>query len=259
MINKRALKALTFLLIIFTLSGVLQAQVQELEYAAGPANTTVINQADKKILPCQWRKKSYQAHLTELDSTEFIRTFLATQNALNKYPVPVIQENLQVIYLLKDIRFHGVEYGATYHKKKIYIANKGLKNGYTDEFIEGRFHHEFSSILLKRHSSTLDKSEWLKTNPEDFEYGEGGRAALYTANAILAMDSSLFTHGFLNQYSLASIEEDFNCYAEFLFLSEKDFWFAYDNNAAIREKTRLIINFYHSIDPEFTLEYFRNL
>jgi hypothetical protein len=114
-------------------------------------------------------------------------------------------------------------------------------------------------VLLKRHSRYFDKKAWLAINVGGLEYGTGGLAALQTGNTSLELDSTLYVHGFLNKYSMASVEEDFNCYAEFLFLPDQGFWQAWEESDAVRKKTDIIIQFYHQLDPIFTLDYFRKL
>lgn len=154
--------------------------------------------------------------------------------------------------------FFGLEYGGTYHKRSLYITDNGIEKGYTDAYIEGTIHHEFSSIILKRYSKLFDEDAWIAANPVGFTYGDGGVEALKTEFTSLKLDSSLYIKGFLNEYSLASIEEDFNCYAEFLFISDKEFWLAWRQSEAVRVKTEILIKLYQQIDPVFTLEYFRD-
>ncbi|MEJ2006307.1 MAG: hypothetical protein P8X57_15395, partial [Cyclobacteriaceae bacterium] len=135
----------------------------------------------------------------------------------------------------------------------------GEDKGYTDKFIEGTFHHEFSSILLKRHTRHFDRKAWRAANPPEFSYGKGGIEALKTENTSLELDSNLFASGFLNRYSLASVEEDINCYTEYLFVGDEDFWRAWEKSEAIKKKTAIIIDFFHQLDQHYSLEYFQNL
>jgi len=257
MINPVLKSIIAISLVIFTGCNYLSAQVNT--KVLGPADTEVVMEADVKVLPCRWQKKRFQAHITELKPDEKERSVHAITLALGKYPEGLVSDNLDKVFLFGTIRFHGLEYGGTYHKKKIYIANNGIEHGYTDTYIEGTFHHEFSSILLKTKTRYFNKEGWMMVNPEHFVYGDGGKAALQTASAILALDTTLFSSGFLNQYSLASLEEDFNCFAEFLFLTDEGFWKAYEQHDEIRMKTEIIISFFQSLDPIFTMEYFRDL
>jgi len=226
---------------------------------AGPADTRVIYQADEKVFPCKWRNKKINPEINHIPRDEIPRMQKVLGKALGKYPAELLKKNLKGIYVFKTMFFLGLQYGGTYHKRKVYITNNGIENGYSNYYIEGTFHHEFSSVLMKRHTRYFKKEAWLETNPPGFAYGKGGVEALRTEETNLKLDSNLFETGFLNEYSQASIEEDFNCYAEYLFLTDPDFWVAWENNEAIRRKTAILIRFYQRIDPIFTLEYFREL
>jgi len=226
---------------------------------AGPAGTNVYYQVDKKIFPCKWRNNRIRPEYTPIDAKDIPGTQAILNTALDKYPENVLRKNLKRIYVLKTMFCFGLEYGGTYYKRNVYVTNNGLENGYTRQYIEGTFHHEFSSVLLKRQKKHFEKEAWLSANPPDFTYGSGGVAALRTEKTSLRLDSTLFVDGFLNEYSLASIEEDFNCYAEFIFLGDAAFWNAWEGNEAIRRKTEILISFYQRIDKVFTLEYFRSL
>ena len=225
----------------------------------GPAETKVVFQADGKIFPCKWKNKRINPEFLPLEDQEVLRTKLVLQTSLDKYPPALLKRNLKVIYVAKSIFFYGLEYGGTYFKRKIYLANNGAENGYTDAYLEGSFHHEFSSVLLKRHTRFFDNDSWQATNPLDFVYGNGGREALRMNATGLDLDSVLYTDGFLNEYSLASLEEDFNCYAEYIFRNDPGFWQAWESSEAVRRKTEILVSFYNRMDPVFTLEFFRSL
>jgi hypothetical protein len=228
-------------------------------FTAGPAGTKVSFESDKKIFPCKWRNKRVGPAAWPVEPAEAPRLERVIGKALGKYPAKTLQRNLRKVYLVGRLRFFGLEYGGTYYKRKVYVTDNGVEHGYTDNYIEGTFHHEFSSVLLKRHGRKFDKAAWLAANPPGFAYGGGGVEALKTENTSLKLDTCLFASGFLNEYSLASIEEDVNCYAEFLFLSDAGFWAAWEGNEAVRRKTTILIGFYGSLDPAFSLQYFRNI
>lgn len=234
------------------------ANAQEV-YTLGPAATKVIYPSDTRIFPCKWRKKKTAPAISEINLSEIYRTNQALEIGLNKYPVKILEKNLKKIYVVSTMRFFYLDYGGTYFRKNVYLTNNGIENGYTQAYIEGTFHHEFSSVLLKRYKRHFDDKAWHKANPNGFAYGKGGIEALKTENASVELDSNLFHLGFLSRYSLASFEEDFNCYSEYLFLSDHAFWKAWEEHEAIREKTNLVIAFLSSLNPVFNLGYFKGL
>lgn len=224
----------------------------------GPSDTKVYFDSGKKIFPRTWRNKKINPIATPVSLSEQARLFGIAQTGLQKYPANLLKQNLKKLYFLKTLMFFGLEYGGTYNKRSLYVTDNGIEKGYTDAYIEGTIHHEFSSIILKRYIKLFDEEAWIAANPTGFTYGDGGVEALKTEFTSLKLDSTLYIKGFLNEYSLASIEEDFNCYAEFLFISDKEFWLAWEQSEAVRVKTEILISFYNRIDPFFTLEYFRD-
>jgi len=227
--------------------------------AAGPDGTKVFYQPEKRMFPCKWRKKRINPEVIRLDTAEIQRMQAILDRSLGKYPSKLLNKNLKAIYVLKSMFFYGLEYGGTYYKRKVYLSNNGIANGYSDAYLEGSFHHEFSSVLLNRHSRSFDKESWQASNPAEFVYGNGGREALSKNATGLSLDSALFRDGFLNEYSLASLEEDFNCFAEYIFRNDPGFWQAWEISEAIRRKTDIFKNFYNRLDPIFTIEYFKDL
>ena len=235
-----------------------QAILAQSYTSQGPANTRVYFNSDEKVFPRVWRNKKINPIATSVAMEKEARLNAITETALNKYSVKVLSKNLRRVYILRTMMFFGLEYGGTYHKRKVYITDNGVDRGYTDKYIEGTFHHEFSSIILKKYYNKFDEAAWFSANPKGFTYGDGGMEALKTEQSSLAIDSSLVKQGFLNEYSLASLEEDFNCFAEFIFIADEVFWYSYDISEAVRQKADILISFYHSIDPVFTLDYFKD-
>ncbi|MEE4255752.1 MAG: hypothetical protein V2I47_01805 [Bacteroidales bacterium] len=251
---KSVLLAIAFV-VMLPLSGLLAQDA----IPAGPAGTKVIYSPEKRMFPCKWRKKRIDPEVIRLDTAENQRMQAILDRSLRKYPSKLLKKNLKAIYVLKSMFFYGLEYGGTYYKRKVYLSNNGIVNGYSDAYLEGSFHHEFSSVLLNRHPRSFDRDSWQASSPAGFVYGNGGREALSMNATGLDLDSTLYRDGFLNEYSLASLEEDFNCFAEYIFRNDPGFWQAWESSEAIRRKTAILIRFYNRLDPVFTLEYFRGL
>jgi hypothetical protein len=105
----------------------------------------------------------------------------------------------------------------------------------------------------------LDPCDWTCINPPDFQYGNGGVAAIQNGEASMDFDSRLFEGGFLNKYAQSAFEEDFNVFSQNLFCGSETFWGVVDSFPRIRKKATLIIGFYNQLDPRFTESYFRSL
>jgi len=160
---------------------------------------------------------------------------------------------------VRSMSFFGLPYGGTNDGESIYIANDGPFMGFSDEFLDTTFHHELSSVLYYTFRSKFPDKAWRAINSKGFKYGESGELAIRAGKASIAYDPRLYPIGFLMQYSMASIEDDFNTMAEGLFRGGTAFWGAVKSSAKLKKKCDLAIGFYHSIDERFDEAYFRKL
>ena len=215
---------------------------------------------EKDIFPDEWTDESVNASAISLDKKEIKRSVQIVKQALSKYPVSLLKQNLKRVYILYDITFYGVSFGGTNSLDTIYLTNRGTFKGYTDLYIEQLFHEEFSSILLRNYPDKFDGNIWGKFNAQNFKYNDStaGVAALKNKKDAEDFDDFYIKNGLLNQYAQSSQENDFNSFAKNIFKSKTNFWNIVDENKRIRIKTTIIINFYHSLDKMFTEEYFRN-
>ncbi|WKZ61035.1 MAG: hypothetical protein QY309_06015 [Cyclobacteriaceae bacterium] len=218
----------------------------------------IIFSADHKIFPEAWLTEEINGRATPLDTGEFKRSKAIITKALNKYPVELIRKHLTKIYVVGQLEFYGQEYGGTNSISEIYLSNGGSNLGYTDFWIEQAFHSEFSSILLRNYSFLFDKKKWISQN-KGIHYGKSGTDALKHGKASETFDLELNKKGVLSLYSTASIEEDFNSFAENLFKSNTGFWEIVKMHKRIREKTSQIIEFYHRLDGRFDEKYFKSV
>lgn len=219
----------------------------------------IVFDTDPDMFPRTWYSKRVDAHAESLPVALRTKAKNILNDAIAKYPEDVLFNNLRKIYILKSLRFFGVPYGATNRKDVIYLTYDAFIPEATPVFVEGFFHHEFSSILFRKYAADFNPCDWICFNPPDFRYGEGGIDAIKRGEASLEFDYDLVVNGFLNKYAQSAMEEDINVFAQNLFSGGDEFWFIVDSFAPIRQKTSVIIAFYHRIDSRFTEEYFRSL
>ena len=216
----------------------------------------LIFSADGEIFPDTWYSEEINAKAISLDSNEYKRSEKIIKSALVKYPIELIQNNIKNIFILKDIEFYGQSFGGTNSTLNLYISNDGIKNGYTNLFIEQTLHHEFSSILLRNFNDIFQKTEWINCNPSDFTYGGGGLQALKENKDSEDLDTRFNKLGFINEYATSSLENDFNEFAQNLFSPHTGFNQVVERYALIRKKRQLIIEFYTKLNDSLTEEYF---
>jgi len=245
---------------------------------SGAEDTAVISfPADNSFLPKSWIEDPIHAETEPLDESlrEEAGTIIAA--AYGKYPIELREKFLAGVHIVGSLRFYDVGYGGTYlaNGKKIVLV-------YRDTFdpvgFEQRFHHEFSSILLKQNESLFEKERWTKANAAGFSYRAGGiieeqngdrsEATRVLAaeqertggsgSSLLHLDPELMKQGFLTPYNRVSIEQDFNETTAHLF-TNPELWVFCERYPRIDQKVDVAIDFFRRLNPKFDRLYFRGL
>lgn len=174
--------------------------------------------------------------------------------ALRKYPVSVIKQNLKAIYFAGEINQKSLRYGATYDPFRhiIYLISDGE---HTDQYLIATFHHEFSSLLLRGRSFFINP--WTKFNPEKFEYmfsKSKQSLEIYKSTSLIGTEAD-YENGFMNTYGQVSFENDFNEYSAMTFTNPKKFKAIMNQYPRVRGKFLVWLQFYQKVDPIFTEDY----
>jgi len=185
-----------------------------------------------------------QAWIKNIKSTlSLVETFLS------KYPSQVIGKNLSAIFLLGTLEFDGKSYGGTYIGSAIYVST-GAFYRYSDVSLLGVMHAEFSSILF--HNYKFPKKEWEAVNRPGWQYVGRGLDMLERADSYDRTDE-LRQNGFLEGYSQASVEEDFNVFVEWAFTKPHRLRDLASKYVRIQKKYQLVVEFYKSINPKIDI------
>ncbi len=221
--------------------------------------TPIKCELDAGMFPQSWQTPEIKATALAVDKSEAFRSQICAEVALKHYPVELVRKNLKAVYFAKELSFYGVQFGGTNSQDTIYIANRGERAGYTGEYLVSAFHHEFSSILLRNFWDKFDEEAWVAANGPGAVYREGGVIAIRDGMSDTTFKAKYNVDGFLNEYGSASLEEDFNTFAEALFGSDRTFWTLVDRYPRLAKKKDVIVAFYTRLDPQFTESYFRSL
>ncbi len=212
--------------------------------------------------PKTWQVAPIHAKGEPIAASEVKRSTRIISQAMNKYPAPLLDKNLEAVYFLRTMTFYGVGYGGTNSANALYLTNEGLLMGYSDLYLEQTYHHEFSSILYRNYTSFIDETKWLQANLngiDDYNDPEKGVGAIRNNQSSQDFDTVLCARGFLTEYAMSGIENDINTLAQNLFCPSPGFWDIADRYHRIHEKTMLLIGFYNKLSPTFTEAYFRKI
>jgi len=246
------------LLVIISLFVIIKISAAQDIFVDKRTNVKILFSSDSSTFPKSWKTAKINAQGFFLSPSEHERSKKIILNALSKYPAKVLKENLKTIYVLQKIEFYGQQFGGTNSTTIVYVSNNGIKNGYTDIYLEQLFHSEFSSILFRNYKESFNKREWTKNN-KYFTYGNSGVNAMKKDQDSQHFDDFYNQKGLLYQYAMSTIENDFNSFTKYLFVPKNGFKKLLKKYNNLKNKRELVIEFYHKIDPSFTKNYFDNL
>lgn len=219
----------------------------------------VVTSLDEKMFPSTWLVPSINASAKPVSKLVKENGVAQIRKAMKKYPSDLLNRDLDRVYVVGELKFSGISAGGTNSRNRIYQAVRSLAEGYTNQYIEGAFHHEFSSILLRNHGSKTQEKNWAAANPEGFAYAGSGTTAVADGEESENYDPSLGKDGFFSQYAKASYEEDFNTIAAAIFLGREELWDSAKQFPPMKKKLRLAIAFYENLDSTLNESFFKSL
>ncbi|PCJ54372.1 MAG: hypothetical protein COA79_21890 [Planctomycetota bacterium] len=213
----------------------------------------IIMKATPELFHPSWRLPPINAKIVQIDENEVLRYPMILKNVLSKYPKKVLLKNLKKIVLAKSLSFYGLQYGGTYSTYTVYLTSKGISRGYTNDYLINSIHHEFSSILFRNYN--FPKEKWKSLNLKGFKYTnnsiDGGIEALKAGKAGLIGSHLWYKQGFLAEYSISALEEDFNLYSASILTNPIHIKKLAKKYTLIKKKLDLWLSFYNSIDINF--------
>jgi len=232
---------------------------------------------DNTFLPPSWIEEPIGARIEPLDSALRSEAARIVARAFEKYPAALLDRCLRGVHLVGALRFYDVGYGGTYlaNGRRIVLVYRA---NFEARGFEQRFHHELSSILLKRYEGRFEEERWRAGNDPSFVYrapgiieeqtGDRSEATRVLAaeqqrtggsgSSLLELDTDLMKEGFLTEYNRVSIEQDLNETAAHLF-TNPELWTYCETYPRIDQKVDVLIDFYRRLDPTLDRLYFRRL
>jgi hypothetical protein len=183
-----------------------------------------------------------------------ITALKGVSSALEKYPLSLIKKNLKAIFISGMIKSYGVQIGGSYFNQWIYLsALEGFENeSDAVENYEEKFHHELSSLFLK--NAPLPTIRWHLANEPGFKYLPSEVDVIHAASQENRRDpkeaTSWYKAGFVHDYGMSSMENDFNMYAALAMTHPEELKKLAYQYPRIQAKTCIIVDFYSDLAPE---------
>lgn len=203
-----------------------------------------IDQADYKNHKHRSSSKFEIKETSEKYYNSIISTF---QKAIRKYPVKIIDENVDQVYIYDQFDKNDAMMG-TYIGRHGFFFKPTYEQGILDTVaLERVIHHEISHRLHIFNMKLFDLGAWKSNN--DLRYGE-------IKSFDRRFDPELYSKGFLHKYAVLNKLEDFTSFAEHIFMNDTEFWAAIDANEKLYSKFEMTCSFYEALDPGMSKEYF---
>jgi hypothetical protein len=172
--------------------------------------------------------------------------------ALVKYPKELLNKYLKAVFISGVIKFYGVEVGGTYLHSWIYLSALEEFKPLGADLYEQNFHHELSSLFIK--GANFPTIRWQMANESGFKYLPQKIDVIKSASEEKRRDPkeapSWHKAGFVSDYGMSSMENDYNVYAALAMINPKKLKKLADQYPRIKAKTWILADFYSSLAPE---------
>jgi len=182
-----------------------------------------------------------------VDPTTHFFHLTALMQTLAFYPVPVIQQDLRSVWIVRQLAIpDGLGIGGTYDDARGAVV-LAVPDTSVNTMAAG-FHHEFSSILMRKHA--FPHAAWRACNAPGFHHGRGGIVAIRKGQ-VAGGSPALYAQGFFEEYGRADLENDFNTFSEMMFTCPIKAMKLIKQYPRLRAKWKVWMDFYHRIHPAF--------
>jgi len=192
--------------------------------------------------------------LKGLSDERYLATLSIIDSSMGLYPKDVLLSDLDAVNVGGQIQTEREQFTSGFFQptsQHIYLFPlvADALNLDRDSDVRHTFHHEFSSILMRKYR--FDMIGFMAYNGTDFEYWFDQAKILDSSHNGYYADAKLLEQGLLTYYSQTSPENDYNTYAEIVFSDPKimsEYCTAYKR---IARKYEHVKAFYLKVSPDF--------
>lgn len=128
------------------------------------------------------------------------------------------------------------------------------------ESLRRTIHHELSTVFLQQPDifKTFDKIgyQFIELNGDSIRYYSNRNGVDLPITNLTEKEKDYFAG---NSYAKSNFENDYNMICEELFVNGRDFidFIKSRPESVIYKKVMIVIDYYHSLDPKFTIDFFK--
>jgi hypothetical protein len=201
------------------------------------------------------------AEIQRVDKRYVLPVLEAVKAALQMYPPDLIKKHVSAIFVTGPTEVYGAGGAGMRLNSWIYLSaptNRSEQLG--SQSYAMVFHHELSSFFF--YDDSFPVAQWASVNEPDFKYLERRidiiRAAAPENRRDPKEAPSWYQAGFVHDYGMSSMENDFNTYAELAMAQPAELIQLAKQYPKIAQKTKIFVEFYSSLAPELR-EYFKSV
>ena len=176
-------------------------------------------------------------------SLEHLETDLA------RYDPAFLGLHLTRLFVFRSLSFDGHSFGGTndHRARWLYLHDAWLGDAGHD-YAMG-FHHELSSILLKRHPAWFPEQQWRAANGAGFHYAfsTSTKENIASGRTNMRTDRESSRAGFVSEYGQLSLEDDFNTYAQYWIAKPSKLGEIGRRHPQVAQKMELVAGFYRHV------------
>lgn len=160
------------------------------------------------------------------------------------YDIFFLRKHIEEIILVENLRKNGIDIGGLSDGRKIFVCLDNYSGDLTEVYLR-ILHHEFSSDVFKAngYESILN---WKSISIDKYNFtSEFNRRCLSNFYFAYDYNESINSDGFIYNYGKTNEENDFNTYAETLFI-RTDLMKNLKSYSKINKKLQLFKQFYRN-------------
>lgn len=169
----------------------------------------------------------------------YLKTFLMS------YDISFLRNHIEEMIVVENLKKNGFDIGGLSDGRKIFVCLDNYVGNLTEVYLR-ILHHEFSSAIFKanQYEETL---KWKEVSKKKYDFSNSFNERClknfdfaYTTNDSINLDGFMFNYGKTNE------ENDFNTYAESLFI-RTDFVKKIKIFPKINKKLEMLKQFYRNV------------